>query len=361
VSLEEFLSIKKTLLCVGSGGVGKTTTSAAIAAHLARMGRRVMVCTIDPARRLASSLGLSIKGNEETLVANYGRGALWAIMLDVKATFDDIVTRNAPSEAARQAIFNNRYYQHVSGALSVSQEFMAMEKLHELSSCGRYDVVVLDTPPTTNTLDFLKTPELIVAAMDDRFMRWLLAPYLAMKERRGFGLAAFAAEKIFNTLGSVLGLEALRDVSEFVDLMQDLTAGFKLRAGKVKSLISDMSTGFIIVATAREQSVHEAAYFYKELEAINGDVIAVILNRMRWPEAPPSEARLQELLSQLSPETASALGSDLRRLCDEGHAEQRCASQLAGKVPASLIQKVLQLDHDIHDLRGLEFYSEMLR
>jgi anion-transporting ArsA/GET3 family ATPase len=359
VSLEEFLSIKKVLICVGSGGVGKTTTAASIAVKIAQMGRKVMVCTIDPARRLASSLGIKTIDNEETLVQEYGEGQLWAIMLDVKHTFDEVVSRYSKSEESRDRIFDNHYYKHVSNALSVSQEFMAIEKLYELHKSGAYDVIVLDTPPTKNTIDFLKTPTLLVSAFDDRFTKWLLKPYLAVS-KKGSGLAAIAAEKIFNALGKIFGLQALKDVSEFVYVMQGMIEGFRERAGVINNVITDVSTGFIIVATAKDRSVEEALFFFKEIETMQADVISVVLNRLQWSNHSPNPETLHELLAALPDELKDSAREDLERIIEDGRSEDQNHRFLTRTIPKAIIQRIPQFPQDIHDLEGLESYAARL-
>lgn len=359
MSLEEFLNIKKVLICVGSGGVGKTTTSASIAVKIAQMGRKVMVCTIDPARRLATSLGIKNIENQETLVKDYGEGQLWAIMLDVKHTFDEVVSRYSKTEESKNRILNNHYYQHVSNALSVSQEFMAIEKLYELHNSGKYDVIVLDTPPTKNTIDFLKTPTLLVSAFDDRFTKWLLKPYMAAG-KKGMGLAAIAAEKLFQALGKIFGLQALKDVSEFVYVMQGMIEGFRERAGVINKLITDVSTGFIIVATAKDRSVEEALFFFKEIETMNADVMAVVLNRLQWSGAPPSAEELTKLVEELPEELQEAAKKDLERIMAEGQREDKNYQFLTETIPSGIVQRIPQFPQDIHDLEGLEGYAGRL-
>jgi anion-transporting ArsA/GET3 family ATPase len=359
VSLEEFLSIKKILICVGSGGVGKTTTAASVAVKIAQMGRKVMVCTIDPARRLATSLGIKELNNEETLCQDYGEGQLWGLMLDVKHTFDEVVGRYSKTTEARDRIYNNHYYQHVSKALSVSQEFMAIEKLYELHQSGRYDVIVLDTPPTKNTIDFLRTPTLLVSAFDDKFTKFLLKPYMAVG-KKGLGLAAIAAEKVFEGLGKIFGLQALKDVSEFVYVMQGMIEGFRERAGVISELITDVSTGFIVVATAKDRSVEEALFFFKEIENMEADVIAVVLNRLQWSNSSPNEKVFADLIAALPAELQEAAVHDLNRIVAEGRREDTNHRSLTQTIPAAIVQRVPQFPKDIHDLPGLEDYAARL-
>jgi len=361
VSIKEFLSIKRILLCVGSGGVGKTTTAAAIAVNIAKSGKRVVVCTIDPARRLATSLGLDSLDNEAALVQEYGEGQLWALMLDVKRTFDELVGRYARNDEARERILGNHYYQHVSGALSVTHEFMAMEKLYELYESGLYDLIILDTPPTNNTIDFLKTPRLVMAAMDQRLVKWIVKPYLNMTQKSGGGWLQFGAEKVFTALSGIFGLDALKDLSEFVYIMEGLVEGFHERAEAIGSLIADVQTGFIVVSAARRQSIDEALYFYRELEGMDADVIAIILNRLRWPDGRPDGAELEELLGGLPEELRAPASADLERIVAEGQEEERLRGRLCAEIPEGIVQAIPEFSQDIHDLAGLEGYAEILQ
>src|SRR5918999_3471445 len=174
-SVAEILDGKTVCICAGSGGVGKTTTAAAIATGMAARGQKVAVLTIDPAKRLANSLGLAELGNEERQVDVEVSGELWAMMLDPKRTFDDLVEKHAPDERTREAVLSNRIYQELSAAVAGSQEYMAMEKLYELHQEGRYDLLVLDTPPTRNALDFLEAPKKLAAFIDSRTLQLFTA------------------------------------------------------------------------------------------------------------------------------------------------------------------------------------------
>src|SRR5262245_32282260 len=226
----DWLERKEVCICAGSGGVGKTTTSAAIALGMAARGKKVAVLTIDPAKRLANSLGLPELGNEERLVKADVEGELWAMMLDPKRTFDEIVEWHAPDERTRDAVLSNRIYQELSNAVAGSQEYMAMEKLHELHQEGRYDLLVLDTPPTRNALDFIDAPKKLAAFIDSRTLQAFTTPgVLGLKVLgRGSGM-------VFSVMKRTTGLDLLEYLSTFFSSFASMTEGFRERAEKVNA------------------------------------------------------------------------------------------------------------------------------
>jgi len=240
-TLDELVRTKSVIVCVGSGGVGKTTMSAAIALRAAEVGKRVCVLTIDPARRLASAMGLTALGNTESRIATERleaagvgppSGQLWAMMLDTKRTWDDLVTRFAMDPEQARRILANHYYQQISSALAGSQEFMAMEKLYELHESGKYDVLVLDTPPTRHALDFLDAPKKMMDFMDEGVLKLFLTP-----GRLGFGFLRSSSALMFNVLERVTGFEVLRDISDFISSFGGMYAGFRDRATKVEEFL----------------------------------------------------------------------------------------------------------------------------
>ena len=224
--IESWLERKEVCICCGSGGVGKTTASAAIALGMAARGKKVAVLTIDPAKRLANSLGLDELGNEERLVEADVEGELWAMMLDPKRTFDDIVEWHAPDERTRDAVLSNRIYQELSNAVAGSQEYMAMEKLYELHQEGRYDLLVLDTPPTRNALDFIDAPKRLADFIDSRSLQFFTTPGL-------FGLKVLGRGSglVFSGLRRATGIDLLEDLSAFFSSFGSMTEGFRERAG----------------------------------------------------------------------------------------------------------------------------------
>jgi anion-transporting ArsA/GET3 family ATPase len=295
LTLDEICDRHRVLVCVGAGGVGKTTVSAALGLAAARRGRRVLVCTIDPARRLATSLGLDAFGNEEVevgveLLASEGvqlppGGALHAMMLDTKGTFDRLVQRYASDEQAAARILDNHIYKQLSSQLAGSQEYMAMEKLHELHGSGRFDLIILDTPPTRHALDFLQAPERLARFFDVSVVRWFVAPFREDGARRG--VAARMAGKVIDWLGGVFGGELLRELGEFFAALETLWGGFRERAQRVKGLLGDGGvSAFVVVSSAAKHAVTEACYFEQELRAHGMPLAGFVANRVhRLPGA----------------------------------------------------------------------------
>ena len=257
---------KRIVICAGSGGVGKTTTAAAIATGLASRGMRVAVLTIDPARRLAQSLGLEELDDEARRVAPERfagagiemRGELWAMMLDAKRTFDELVERYAPDPAARDRLLGNRIYAEISTAVSGSQEYMAMEKLNELHAEARYDALVLDTPPTRNALDFLDAPSRLSRFIDSRALGVLIRP--------GGRLLGRGSSVLFHALKRITGVDVMEDISEFFAAFADMAQGFRDRAAQVDALLSGPATAFLVVTSPQPHAIDEAIFFRRRLE-----------------------------------------------------------------------------------------------
>src|SRR5919201_3339120 len=251
----ELLEGKRVCICAGSGGVGKTTSSAAIAAGMAARGGKVDVLTIDPAKRLADSLGLPELGNEErqvdpVLFSEAGveteGGELWAMMLDAKATFDELVRRDAPDEETRDRILDNRIYQQLSAALAGAQEYMAMEKLFELYAEDRYDLLVLDTPPTRNALDFLDAPRRLTQFIEGRALQVFMRP-------TGLGMKVFGrgASMMFGVLRRITGVDLLEDLAEFFQAFSGMVGGFRERARRGHGGLGGARPAVIVVCAAR--------------------------------------------------------------------------------------------------------------
>jgi anion-transporting ArsA/GET3 family ATPase len=263
------------LICCGSGGVGKTTTAAVLAMEAARRGRRAAVVTIDPARRLANAMGLQGLSNEPSRVEGDWPGELWALMLDTKSTFDNLVVRHAADEAQAERILANRFYHNISGALSGTQEYMATEKLYELHHERDFDLVVVDTPPSRNALDFLDAPRRLARFLDHRLYRVLMAP------TRGVMKAATAAAQAFvRSVTKVVGAEVFDDAITFFSAFQGMEQGFKQRAEAVVALLADDGTGFVLVASPRRDTVEEASFFAAKLASMGGHVRGLVVNRM---------------------------------------------------------------------------------
>ena len=246
------LEDRKIICCVGSGGVGKTTTAAALALRAAMEGKRALVLTIDPARRLANSLGLQELGNAETRIdpAHFAeaklspRGEMWAMMLDLKRAWDELVRRDARSPEQAEAILGNKIYQTLSTAMAGSLEYIAMEKVYELYSSGRFDVIVLDTPPTSSALDFLHAPDRVLDVLDNNAMRLVLGPMLKAG-RLGLRMLVKPSGLVLRTLARFTGSDFLGDLAQFMVAFEGMYEGFKDRASQVKALLSSNRTAFV--------------------------------------------------------------------------------------------------------------------
>jgi len=285
-TLDELVRTKKVIVCVGSGGVGKTTMSAAIALKAAQLGQRVCVLTIDPARRLANAMGLSELGNTESRVALDGldgdgaaTGELWAMMLDTKRAWDDLVLRFAPSPEQARRILANHYYQQISSALAGSQEFMAMEKLYELHESGKYDVLVLDTPPTRHALDFLDAPQKMMGFMDEGVLELFMTPS-RMAGKLGLGLFKRSSTMMFTLLERVTGFQVLSDIASFISSFSGMHAGFRDRAGTVQEFLRAGTSSFVLVASPSPLTVEDAEFFFRKLSDYQMPFGGFIVNRV---------------------------------------------------------------------------------
>jgi len=364
----ESLAPKRIALCVGPGGVGKTTVAAAVGLQRALEGGRVLVCTIDPARRLANALGLETLGNVEARVPAHKfreaglapRGQLFAMMLDVKRTWDDLVARHAPDRGHQDRIYKNRIYQQLSGALAGSQEYMAMEKLYELATERDYDLIVLDTPPTAHALDFLEAPDRILDFLGSDTARVLLAPALTAGK---FGLKLFhlGSSYVAKTLSRFTGAEVLTDLADFMASFQGMYEGFKNRAAGVRALLSHPDVGFLIVSSPSPRSVGEALYFHERLHAESMPIAGVVANRVTadlWPQgAPlPEPGELAAALAARGMARDGDLCERLARTLAEHEVLARAdARQLellfrSAQGPRAVIPR---LESDVHDLAGL--------
>lgn len=279
-SLGQVVGDSHVVVCCGSGGVGKTTTAAVIALEAARQGRRAVVVTIDPARRLADALGLEGLTNTPALIAPPADapwdGELWAMMLDTKATFDGLVRRYSADDTQARRILSNTFYENISGSLSGTQEYMASEKLYELAVEGDYDLVVVDTPPTRNALDFIEAPHRLAHFLDHRLYRMLVAP------TRGIVKAVnVAAQTLVRSLSKVVGSDVIADALDFFAAFNGMETGFKERAQRVDELLQDRATSFVLVASPKADTVAEAGYFADRLHDAGIDVRALIVNRMQ--------------------------------------------------------------------------------
>jgi anion-transporting ArsA/GET3 family ATPase len=296
----------KIMICCGSGGVGKTTTSAAIAVRAAEQGRKVCVLTIDPARRLAQSLGLGELDNTPRPVDGIdgsAGGSLDAMMLDMKRTFDDVVVAHSSAEKAEQ-ILTNPFYQALSTSFSGTQEYMAMEKLGQLhtqaEADGRWDLIIVDTPPARSALDFLDAPEHLSSLLDGRLLRMLLAP-----ARGPFKIMSMGFNVVTAVMNKVLGAQIITDVQTFVNAFEALFGGFGARAQETFALLSSRNTTFVVVATAERDATREAAYFVDRLSDERMPLAGVVVNRVHSSEVDVSAERALALAEDLADRTES--------------------------------------------------------
>jgi anion-transporting ArsA/GET3 family ATPase len=350
--------------------VGKTTTAAALGLAAAARGARVLCLTIDPARRLANSLGLSeMRGEAQTVErARFEAaglevaGSLTVMMLDTKRTFDELVVRYASSEQARERILGNRLYQYVSTSLAGTHEYMAMEKLWAVKRSGGYDLILLDTPPTANALDFLDAPERLVDALDSAAMRWLID---AVQEsgKVSLNLVARSAAAVLRGIGRLTGGGFLEQMAEFVSELNDLFGGFKERAREVAASLRGPDVAYVLVTSPEPMSIQEVLFFSDRLAEQGMPRDAFVVNRVH--RAPPLRATEAEAGAALARQGVALGGGDgARRVVaafdDEARLAAtdaarlgRLAEALAGMAPRPVRVDVPALPYDVHDLRSL--------
>ena len=348
----DWLKRKEVCICAGSGGVGKTTTSAAIALGMAARGKKVAVLTIDPARRLADSLGLPELGNEERRVDAEVDGELWAMMLDAKRTWDELVEWHAPDERTRDAVLGNRVYQELSNAVAGSQEYMAMEKLHELHQEGRYDLLVLDTPPTRNALDFLDAPRRLSEFIDSRTLQLFTAP-----GRLGLKMLGRGTGVVFAVMKRATGIDLLQDLGEFFRSFGDMTEGIRERAVLVNSLLADSRTAFVLVTSPRRDALEEAAYFHHRLMDAGLPFAGVVANRVHRAGGPSDPAELAKLLGEPLARKVGRTYEEERRLAQR---DSKNLAELRRGLGRKPMIEVPHLHDDVHDLDGLRQMDEYL-
>ena len=349
------------VICAGSGGVGKTTTSAAIALGLAARGQRVAVVTIDPAKRLADALGVDELQGEPTLVdpARFAAagvpisGELWAMTLDTKRTFDELIETLAPDERSRQDILGNRIYQQLSGAIAGSQEFTAVAKLYELHASGRFDVLVLDTPPSRNALDFLDAPDRLTAFFDGRALRLLLAPtgIAGRALGRGTGL-------VLGALRRLTGADLLTDLGVFFGALGGIVDGLRERADSVRALLSDPRTTFLVVTSPEREPVEEAIFFTAKLRDAGMPFGGLIVNRVHdllagVGEHPAPEDVAAELEAELGPALARKVLRTYAEALELARRDAAAIEHLRAQTHPGLVVLIPELDQDVHDAAGL--------
>ncbi len=366
VDLDEVLDREQVLVCCGSGGVGKTTTAAAVALRAAERGRRVAVLTIDPARRLAQAMGLAELDNTPRRVSGVKEsagGSLDAMMLDMKRTFDEVVIAHADPERA-EAILTNPFYQSLSSSFAGTQEYMAMEKLGQLRASSNYDLIVVDTPPTRNALDFLDAPQRLGRFLDGRMIRILVAP--AKASGRAYVKVLSAGVGMFTgVLAKVIGLQLLKDLSMFVSALETMFGGFRERAEATYQLLKRPGTTFVVVATPERDALREASYFVERLAAESMPLTGLVLNRIHPSRAPElSGERSLAVAETLAESGASPLTTAVLRLHAERAAlatrETRLAARFSAAHPHVPVLAVPAQATDVHDLDGLREVGQAL-
>jgi anion-transporting ArsA/GET3 family ATPase len=373
LNVGEILAGKEVCICAGSGGVGKTTTSAAIAMGMAAQGKKVAVLTIDPAKRLANSLGLRELGNEECRVAperftEHGlemKGELWAMMLDAKRTFDDLIERHAPDEETRDRVLSNRIYQEVSNAMAGSQEYMAMEKLYELHQEARYDLLVLDTPPSRHALDFIDAPERMTRFIEGKSLQFFLRP-----GRFGVRVIGRSGGMLFSVLKRLTGIDLLQDLSDFFQSFGDMATGFRDRAQRVSELLGHKNTAFVLVTAPEREPIDEAIFFWRRLDEAKLPFGGVVVNKVHHDyltvaqeeQGMGSNVTLEQLVADLersldgsreNAELAAKVRENFERYQLLAERDRNNISRLTNELDSSAVIEVPYLDEDVCDIGGL--------
>lgn len=351
LGIDSLLGDARVIVCCGSGGVGKTTTAAALGLEAARRGMRAVVITIDPAKRLADALGVpGGLGNEPTRLSiatdhHASGGELWAMMLDTASTFDGLVRGQAATPDQAERILANGFYRNIASSLSGTQEYMAAERLHALHHDDRFDLVIVDTPPSRNALDFLDAPGTL-----SRFLEHPVFKLMMLPARRGLKVLNIASQPLLKSIGKVVGGDVLADAIAFFQAFAGMETGFRQRADDVQALLRSPSTRFVLVASPRDDTIDEARFFAARLATAALPVTAVIVNRCTpLFGAPPEERPADPVLATLH--------DNLAELHETARRERDQAADLLADVAAQATAGTVfvpTLAGDVHDLGGLE-------
>jgi anion-transporting ArsA/GET3 family ATPase len=358
MGVQELLEGKRVCVCGGSGGVGKTTTSAAVALGMAARGAKVAVVTIDPAKRLANALGLAELENEPRRVQPRrlaaagieGDGELWAMMLDPKRTFDELIDRIAPDPARAAEIKENRVYRELSTAVSGSQEFTAVAKLYELERDGDFDLLVLDTPPSRNALDFLDAPGRLTSFLEGRALKTFIRPTGIGMRVLGRGAAPFLA-----ALRRVTGVDLLTDLSTFFQLLGSMTDDFSERAKQVELMLRAPTTAFVLVTSAQRAAIDEAIWFRRTLQDGGLPFAGAVVNRVHHDILGDAESEdlLTALGAQLPADLAGRVAANFADYHVLARRDARNIDRLGAELEGQPVLLVPQLDDDVHNVEGL--------
>lgn len=342
--ITQLLDRRTIIVCVGAGGVGKTTSAAALALDAARRGRRVCVITIDPARRLSDAMGLHAEaaiGNEPRRIDLDVRGELWAVMLDTSTTFDALIGTYAPDAERADRILTNDFYRNIADSMSGAHEYMAMEKLYELHNDDRFDLVVVDTPPTDNAIDFLEAPDRITRFLDHRLYKVLVTPTGGLAR-----VVNFAAQGFLRTVARIVSASVVDDAIEFFANFDGMEEGFRGRAEAVHDLLIADDTAFVLVTVPRSDTIDDAREFIETLAGAGIGVDAVIVNRVHPSFGSPIRGT----------EADGPLGAFVTVLTEAGVVASQ-QDDLLESVVADLrdvaVVRIPFLDADVHDLAGL--------
>ncbi len=345
----------RIIVCTGTGGVGKTTTAAAVALEGAERGLRAVVITIDPAKRLADALGLDGLTNQPSRVSFDAPGELWALMLDTKTTFDELVVEYAGDDDQAQRILQNRFYQNISAALSGTQEYMAMEKLYELAGDDRFDLLVVDTPPTRNALDFIDAPNVITRMFDNWLYKAVMAP-----SRGALRAVNKAAQTLMRQLSRIVGAEVVDDAIAFFQAFEGMEDGFKSRANSVLALLASEESAFVLVASPRHDTIDEARYFADQLSEANIAVRGIVINRMH-PYADSIDAAEAKTRAMKASGRAASWWKALADFQATAEREREHIDTLLEAMPANVATaRVPMLASDVHDIGGLHEIRSLL-
>jgi anion-transporting ArsA/GET3 family ATPase len=373
-ALSTLVDSRRVLVTVGAGGVGKTTTAAALSVAAARRGRRVLCLTIDPAKRLAESLGLEAMTTDAVTVdpARFEaigvpiQGSLTAAMLDTKRTFDELVMKYSSSREKAERLLSNRLYKYVSTSLAGTQEYMAMEKLVAVKDDRRYDLIVLDTPPTANALDFLDAPERLTEALDSATMRWFVEAFQS-SGKLSLNLVAKSAAAVLRGIGKITGGGFLEAMAEFISELNELFGGFKERAQRVQQTLRAQDVAFVLVTSPSPPAIKEVLYFAERLEEANMPRGALVVNRFHLPPPFAKEGVSEEHAAKGVERYGLALEEDAPYRLVKAHADfLKLALQDEANVRALLgaaglpLVRVAELDTDVYDLLLLTQLSDVL-